>query len=151
MEINELSTLNTISGGDLLVIYSVNNSDARKISITSLMNYMQSNLIVGMPQYTTQYSAPSATAFSVSITDNGSNIHLILTPTAGFADGTIVLPLLANCTDKQMIMVNCTQAITTLAITPNGSTVTGAPTTLAANEYFTLKFDALTSTWYRVG
>jgi hypothetical protein len=28
--------------------------------------------------------------------------------------------------------------------------VTGAPTTLAANAFFTLRFDATTNAWYRV-
>jgi hypothetical protein len=62
-----------------------------------------------------------------------------------------VLPLLANCVDKQEILVNCTQAITTLTVNGNGATVTGAPTTLSANGFFRLRFDGLANVWYRVG
>jgi hypothetical protein len=32
-----------------------------------------------------------------------------------------------------------------------GATVVGAPTSLAANDFFLLRFDAVTGTWYRVG
>jgi hypothetical protein len=99
----------------------------------------------------TQYAAPSATGFSVAITDSSASIWLVLTPTAGFAAGTLVLPAVAKCIDKQEILVNSTQSITTLTITANGSTVTGAPATMAANAFFTLRFEAVTDTWYRVG
>jgi hypothetical protein len=61
-----------------------------------------------------------------------------------------VLPASTTAADKQTINVNCTQSVTTLTINGNGATVTGAPTTLAANAFFTLRFDAVTSTWYRV-
>ena len=33
----------------------------------------------------------------------------------------------------------------------NGATVTGAPTSLSANGFFRLRFDAVASVWYRVG
>jgi hypothetical protein len=53
--------------------------------------------------------------------------------------------------DRQELLVNCTQAVTTLAVSGNGATVTGAPTTLAANAFFRLRFDQASSVWYRVG
>jgi hypothetical protein len=113
---------------------------------------MQANLDLAANGYATQYSAPSATGFSVQITDSSADTHLILTPVAGYAAGTIVLPAVANAIDGQQIMVNCTQAVTTLTVDGNGATaVTGEPATLAANAFFTLKYDAVTSTWYRVG
>ena len=40
-------------------------------------------------------------------------------------------------------------AISTVA--GNGSTVNGAPTTLAANSFFRLRFDGVFKAWYRVG
>jgi acyl-CoA synthetase (AMP-forming)/AMP-acid ligase II len=99
---------------------------------------------VGKPR--TQYSAPTATAFSVTVI-SGSDIHLILTPTGAFAAGTIVLP--ASPSDKQTLLVNCTQDITTLTITSD-HTVVGAPTAITANDYFTLKYDITFETWCRV-
>jgi hypothetical protein len=66
----------------------------------------------------------------------------------GYAAGTIVLP--AVPTNEQVVNLNTTQAVTTLTVNGNGKTVTGAPTTLAANAFFTLRFDATTNAWYRV-
>lgn len=151
--INQLSAVDDVSAGDQVPIYSSSNGDARKASMSTLMGYMQDNLTFTSAKPVSQYSAPSATAFSVTITDGAdddTDVHLILTPTAGFAAGTITLPPVADCVDKQEILVNCTQAVTTLTIAGNGATVTGAPTTLAANAFFKLKFDDPTSTWYRV-
>ena len=151
--INQLSATDTVTAGDLLAVYSQNNGDARKAAISVLQAYMQENLTFQSGiSYTTQYSAPSATGFTVAITDGSANIHLILTPGAGYAAGTITLPAVANAIDKQEVLVNCTQAVTTLTVDGNGATaVTGEPSTLAANDFFRLKYDAPTLTWYRVG
>jgi hypothetical protein len=152
-EINQLSAVSALAAGDQLPVYSSAHGDARKASLTTLLAYLQANLdfTVGAP-FITQYSAPSATGFSVAIEDGPSNIHLILTPVAGYADGTIVLPSVGNAVDGQMILVNCTQAVTTLVVDGNGATaVTGEPAALTANAFFTLKYDAPTSSWYRVG
>jgi hypothetical protein len=100
----------------------------------------------------TQYSSPTATGFSVTILDSsGTSVWLILTPLAGYAAGTLILPAVANCVDRQEILFNTTQAVTTLTINANGATVIGAPTTLAANAFFRLRFDDVLNVWYRVG
>lgn len=148
--INQLTSVSSLSAGDNVPIYDSSNGDSRKFAISLLTSYLQSNLnFTDGATFTTQYAAPSATAFSVSIT--GGNYHLILTPTAGFAAGTIVLPALTSSDDGDRVLVNCTQAVTTLTIDGNGATVTGGPTALMANDYFTLKYDAPTQSWYRVG
>ena len=157
--INQLTALDAVAAGDLLAIYSQSNGDARKAAISVLQAYMQANLTFptfsGMGAFVSQYAAPSSTGFNVTITDgddDDENIHLILTPTAGFATGTITLPPVASVVDKQEVLVNCTQQVTTLTVNGNGATgVTGEPTSLAADDFFRLKFDSLTSTWYRVG
>jgi len=152
--INQLSTT-TPAASDQVAIYSSANGDARKASFTSVATLMQGLLTfpsTGFPQYTTQYAAPSATGFNVAVTGSGVNVWLILTPTAGYADGTITLPAVATVVDKQEILVNCTQQVTTLTFSANGaSAVTGEPATLAADSFFRLRYDAATSTWYRVG
>jgi hypothetical protein len=151
-EINELSAIDAIASGDQLVVYDTSNGDARKASVSTIQAYMQSSLTFSDGiTYTTQYSAPSATGFSVAITDGSANIHLILTPVAGYAAGTIVLPAVANVVDKQEVLVNCTQAVTTLTVDGNGATVTGEPAAFVANDFFRLKYDAVLLTWYRIG
>lgn len=148
--INQLSAVDQVVSSDQVPIYSSENGDARKASMAVLLAFFASQITANDDKLT-QYAAPSATGFSVTITDNKQSVWLVLTPTGGFAAGTLVLPALANCFDRQEILVNCTQAVTALTINGNGSTVTGAPTTLAANTFFRLRFDAVTKTWYRVG
>jgi hypothetical protein len=144
--INQLSSLDTIQLGDLLAVWSTNNGDTRKASMSLLLSFMQANLTLP-GSLTTQYAAPSATGFSVTVALGDT--WLLLTPTATFAAGTIVLP--ASAADKSEVSVNCTQIVTALTVSAGGTTVTGAPTTLAAaNEFFTMRYDAATSAWYRV-
>ena len=148
--INQLTATDTLAAGDQVPVYSAQNGDARRAALSTLAAFIQS-LVTFSDGFLTQYAAPSSTGFSVTINNDSDNVWLILTPTAGFAAGTLVLPAVANVINKQEILVNCTQAITTLTINANGATVTGAPTTLAANAFFRLRFDGVTDTWYRVG
>jgi hypothetical protein len=141
----------TVNAGDLMRIFNTSNGAERKISINTLATYLQTVVNTGIPQFDTQYNSPTATGFSVSITNTSANTHLILTPLAGYATGTIVLPISTVAIDKQRILVNSTQAVTTLTITGNGASVLGQPTLLSANGYFELKYDATLNTWYRVG
>lgn len=148
--INQLTAVDTVVSSDQVPIYQASNGDARKASMAVIKTFMQDG-ITASDDKITQYAAPSATAFSVQITDGSDSIWLILTPTATFATGAIVLPALANCVDKQEVLVVCTQIVTTLTVSGNGATVTGAPTTLAANAFFRLRFDDVVNVWYRVG
>ena len=148
--INQLSAVDSLLASDLVPIFSQANGDARKSSLTLLAEFIQT-LITSTDDKRTQYYAPQATGFSVQIDGTGQSIWLIMTPIAGLAAGTIILPLVAGVLDKQEILVNTTQLVTTLTINANGATVVGAPTTLAANAFFRLRFDGVLKTWYRVG
>lgn len=148
--INQLNAADQLSGSDLLPLYSQANGDARKISLTNFMNWLESQQIATQDNKVTQYAAPLA-ASTTLLRDDQSSIWLILTPAGTIATATLKLPLVSNCVDRQEILVNCTQIITTLTIDANGSSIIGAPTTLAANGFFRLRWDAVMKTWYRVG
>lgn len=151
-QINQFPTREVIDGSELLVCFDVSNSDTRKFSVSALYTYIANRFSINMSGYVTQYSTPATNGFSVSITEASRDTHLILTPIATFTSGTIVLPLASTLNDGQRLLVNCTQAITTLTISNNGAaSVIGAPTTISANDFFTLKYDKVTSTWFRVG
>ncbi len=125
----------------------------RRAAVSALIDLIQENL-TSAGGFMTQYSAPNATGFSVTIDPetDGQPVHLLLTPAATYAAGTIVMPALAECVDGQEVLVNCTQIVTTLTVSGNGATVNGAPTTLAAaNAFFRLKFDGVFDAWYRIG
>lgn len=155
VQINQLTAVDSLQGSDNFPLYDSSNGDARRTSLTTLLAYMQSNLTLtdagAFQKFQTQYAAPSATGFNIQITDDSNNTHLILTPVAGYAAGTITLPLSTNIVDKQEILVNCTQAVTTLTVAGNGASVVGEPSTLTANDFFRLKYDLAGTTWYRVG
>ena len=149
--INQLSAVDSVVSSDQVPIYSSGQGDARKASMSVIKSFVLAGS-TSSDDKVTQYSSPNATGFSVTILDSsGTSVWLILTPLAGYAAGTLVLPAVANCVDRQEILVNTTQAVTTLTINANGATVIGAPTTLAANAFFRLRFDDVLNVWYRVG
>ena len=120
-------------------------------NIQSLFEANPSASSVTLKEALSQYSAP-LTGFNVAINDASLDVHLILTPVGTLATGTITLPASGTVRDKQTVLVNCTQIITTLTIAANGAdAVNGAPAALAANGYFTLKYDLAVNSWYRVG
>lgn len=151
-QINQLTAVDTANSGDQLPVYAASCGDARRMPLSVLLAYIQRNMTDDFSDYVTEYAAPSATGFTVTIEAITDNVHLILTPAAGYATGTIVLPPYPGVSDKQEVLVNCTQSLAALTLTASGATaVTGAPASLAANGFFRLKFDLLTKTYYRVG
>lgn len=148
--INQLSAVDAVVSSDQVPIYSSSNGDARKASMSVIKDYVLSDATAADDKVT-QYASPAATGFTVTVNNSSSSVWLILTPLAGYAAGTITLPAVANCIDRQEVLVNTTQAVTTLTVSGNGATVIGAPTTLAANAFFRLRFDAVLDVWYRVG
>jgi len=148
--INQLSAVDSVVSSDQVPIYSSGQGDARKASMSVIKSFVLSGATTSDDKVT-QYAAPSATGFTVTVNNSSDSVWLILTPLAGYAAGTLVLPAVANCVDRQEILFNTTQAVTTLTINANGATVIGAPTTLAANAFFRLRFDDVLNTWYRVG
>jgi hypothetical protein len=150
-----MSAINRLSQGDpssgsRLPFYDPDNGADRTCSVSQLVELIQSLLTAaGAP--VAQYSAPSATGFSVTVAPptDGSSVWLLLTPAAGYAAGTVVLP--AAGVDGQEVSVTCAQAVTALTVNGNGHTVNGAPTTLAANAFFRLRYDGVFAAWYRIG
>jgi len=150
-QINQLTALDTLAGGDQLAVYSSSNGDARKSSITTLQTYMQNNLTFSQSTFTTEYSSP-LTGATVTIATSAGNAHLIVTPAGTISTLTITLPAVAGLVDKQEVLINSTQVVTTLTVDGNGATaVLGEPASLSANDFFRLKYDALMTTWYRIG
>ena len=141
--IYQLSAAESLSLGDMLAAFILDNGDTRKIPMSLVLAFMEENLSRGTLE--TAYSAPSATGFSVNAE---SNTHLILTPLGSYATGTIVMP--ASPTDRDEFLCNCTQSVAALTISGNGAVVAGGPTALTANAFFRLKYDGVLSTWYRI-
>lgn len=152
MAIDKLPVVDEVAAADQLALFSAALGRDARATLTTLAALMQT-LLTSLDDKITQYSAPNATGFSVTITPgvDGGGVFLLLTPAAGYAAGTIVLPALASCVDKQEVLVHCTQVVTALTVSGNGATVNGAPTAFTANGFFRLRFDAVLDSWYRVG
>lgn len=161
VQINQLSRADSLKSGDLFVLFATNQGDARATSLTSLQAYMQDNLVFTEAAATvdtsmvTQYASPSASGFNITMTDSladNLDIHLILSPTAGYAEGTITFPPVASVVDKQILLITTTQQINSLTIDGNGATsVLGVPASMAADDFLRFKFDEPTQNYYRVG
>ena len=145
--INQLTATDTVTASDLIPIWSSGDGDARKASANTLKTYLTGGVSVN-DGLITQTASPAATAFNIGVTVAGT--WLILTPVAAYAAGTITLPFFDDVEGGQIVLVNCSQAVTALTVDGNGATVIGAPTTLTANSFFTLRYRADTLAWYRV-
>jgi hypothetical protein len=149
-DINQLSTSDTLTAGDLLPIWRANNSDTRKTSLTTLQAFMQANLTFTAGEFVVQYAAPAATGFTVALLANTNNQWLIMTPLAAYAAGTITFPLSSSVADNQEILIFSTQAVTTLTLAGNGASIVGAPTGISQNGAVRFKYNTLATTWYVV-
>lgn len=148
--IDKLSRVSALTAADMVALFSASVGDDAAVTLGVVLAWLQEQL-TAEGAMTTQYAAPSATGFSVTVAPpvTGGSVWLLLTPVAGYAAGTVVLPALP--VDGQEVLVSCTQAVTTLTVSGNGSTVNGAPATLAANAFFRLRYDGVLKAFYRVG
>jgi hypothetical protein len=141
----------SISTSDQIPFYDVTAGCDRRDSVSNLLALAATSGATPVRQYI----SPNATGTAVAVASiaAGKELWLIVTPIAAYAALTLNLPL---GVDGVELVVNCTQAVTTLAVvgTTVGVTpqpVNGAPTTLAANAFFRLRFDGVIGAWYRVG
>lgn len=144
--INQLPALDQLSGGDQLPVYSPVNGDARRVSITALLDFFQGNF--ADPDYLTIINAPTNSGFNLQLGAQTQSLFLILNPSGAFAAGTITLPPVASCFDGQEILVASSQSIAALTVNGNGATLVGTPGALGSGGFFTIRFNALQGTWY---
>jgi hypothetical protein len=135
--------------------YDPNCGQDRRCSVSDLLALFAS----GASGPTTVYASPNASGYTVSLTaimntmiPLGTSLWVLITPLAGYAAMTLALPIGVN---GQEIVVNCTQSVTALTVSGavvgvSPQPVNGAPTTLAANGHFRLKFDGVTGAWYAI-
>ena len=151
MSIRQLNQ-GTPTSASQLPFYDPTNGADRRCSLGDVAAVME-DLLTPNAGLITQYAAPNATGFSISVNPptTGTSIYLLMTPVAGYAAGTVTLPVQANCIDGQELLVSCTQSVAALTVDGNGSTVNGAPMSLSSNGFFRLRFDGVFDAWYRVG
>lgn len=156
-DINRLTVQDTISVGDTIPFYSAGNASPRGISAGNFAEFVQSQTSES-GGLLTQYATPTATGQTTTVVPptQGASVWLEMTPQGAYAAGTVLLPSAAVAIDGQEVLVTSTLAVTTLTVqfvNAAGATVTvtGAPTTLAANGFWRMRFDAVFKLWIRIG
>lgn len=148
-QINQLPLLIQASPGDQIPVYTPNNGDARRLPIGALLAYFQQNF--ASPTLATNLYTP-ATGFNQAVpTPVAQQQWMLIQPAGTLASGTITLPLNTGTPDGTEVLITTTQIITTFTLAANGAAaVYGAPTTLAANAFFRMRFVQATNSWYRI-
>lgn len=147
-QINQLPLLDTVSSGDQLPVYSPNNGDARRLSISALLSFFQQNF--ASPTLATNVYTPG-TGFNLSVPTPVDQQWMLLQPAGTLATGTITLPLNTQTPDGAEVLVTTTQQITSFALALNGASLAyGVPTTLAAEDFFRIRYVSATNSWYRI-
>lgn len=149
--IDQLTRTDSVSAGDVIPVFIQNQGDARGAAMTVISDFVLSQIEISGTDFVTQYALPAATGFSIQINDTSENTHLIISPTGSFAAGTIILPTFAKLIEGQQVMVTITQPLAALTVTPQGSSIIGAPVSLVTNQTFILKYDSASTTWYMIG
>jgi len=148
-QINQLSSISQVSGANQIPVYDQNNGDARKMSVSALLQYFQATFAA--PTVATNLFTPG-TGFNVAVpTPVSEQQWMIIQPAGTLASGTITLPLNTGTPDGTEVLVTTTQQITAFTLALNGAAnAYGAPSTLAAQDFFRMRFYQATNSWYRI-
>jgi len=147
--IYQLPLQTQVSGGDQLPVYAPNTGDARRLPVSALLSYFQQTFAA--PSMATNLYTPG-TGFNIAMPAPVSQQQWVLLQPAGtLATGTVTLPLNTATPDGTEVLITTTQQITGFTLAPNNATALyGDPTTLAAEDFFRMRFVQATNSWYRI-
>jgi hypothetical protein len=148
-QIYQLPLLAQVSPGDQVPIYSPNNGDARRLPISALLAYFQQTF--ASPTLATNVYTPG-TGFNLAVpTPVAQQQWMLIQPAGTLATGTVTLPLNTGTPDGTEVLITTTQQITAFTLALNGAAAAyGDPTTLAAEDFFRMRFVQATNSWYRI-
>jgi hypothetical protein len=123
-----------------------NTGDTAPVAFTKLIqSFADINTMVSQ-LYPVRSKQTPTTAFSIAVSPGITQLRL--TPAGTLATGTITFPPTPG--DQQPFTAMTSQTVTALAVnTSDGTTINGAPTTLAANSSIKWIFEADLNTWFR--
>lgn len=147
--INQLPLLTVASPGDQIPVYSPNNGDARRLPLNALLQFFQQNF--ASPTLATNIFTPG-TGFNVAVpTPVNAQQWILIQPAGTLATGTVTLSLNTQTPDGTEVLITTTQQITAFTLALNGAAAAyGDPTTLAAEDFFRMRFVQSTNSWYRI-
>lgn len=146
MAIQKLSVASQIGSTDMLPVFSQAAGGDVQVSVATLIAFLDS--LQPNAREVAQYASPGGSGFAAQVmnSDEGVDVFYLMTPLGAYAVGGLILP--DTPWDGQRVNVHCSQAITTFGVT-GALNIHGAPTTLAAAAFFTMRWDAATSAWWR--
>ena len=145
---NKLTVVDTVNPGDRFPLWSADSADWRGAPASRIKEYVLDEL--EFDDRVTIYSSPT-TSGSLILDATDKSLWILLTPTNALSSMAITLPLNTSLADKQEVLFNTTQAITTLTVFGNGAGQVGIPASVVQFGFFRLRYDATNLTWYRVG
>jgi hypothetical protein len=148
-QINQLPLLLQASTGDQIPVYTPNNGDARRLPIGSLLALFQQTFAA--PTLATSISTPG-TGFNITVpTPVSQQQWMLIQPAGTLAAGTVTLPLNTQTPDGTEVLITTTQQITAFTLALNGASAAyGDPGTLAAEDFFRMRFVQSLNSWYRI-
>lgn len=147
--IYQLPLLAQVSPGDQLAVYAPNTGDARRLPMSALLAYFQQTFAA--PSVATNLYTPG-TGFNIALpTPVAEAQWAIIQPAGTLASGTVTLPLNTSTPDGTEVLITTTQQITAFTLALNGAAAAyGDPATLAAEDFFRMRFYQATNSWYRI-
>lgn len=149
--INKLNEVDAVTSGMQIPIYSPDDGDARKASMSKVQDFMQDNLSFGtdfVQIFTIVRSEVVTNIYIVDLSSATYNTHAILTEVAGIG-AAISFP--TDPIDKQEFLVNTVEIMGAISAANPQPTTVGFPSSMAAAGFFKMKYDITDDTWYRVG
>ena len=147
--INQLPLLSSPNSGDQIPVYTPNNGDARRLPLSALLTYFQQQF--ASPTLATNVYTPT-TGFNIAApTPVAQQQWMLLQPAGTLASGTVTLPLNTATPDGTEVLITTSQQITAFTLGANGAAnLYGDPTTLAAEDFFRMRYVQSLNSWYRI-
>ena len=147
--INQLPLLSSPNSGDQIPVYTPNNGDARRLPLSALLTYFQQQF--ASPTLATNVYTPT-TGFSIGVpTPVSQQQWMLLQPAGTLASGTVTLPLNTATPDGTEVLITTSQQITAFTLGSNGAAnLYGDPTTLAAEDFFRMRYVQSLNSWYQI-
>lgn len=148
--INQLPLQSNVSVGDNLAVFSNQNGDTRRLPISALLTFFQEQF--ASPTLATNVYTPG-TGFNIAApTPVAAQQWILISPAGTLATGTVTLPLNTSTPDGTEVLITTTQQITSFTLALNGAAAAfGDPSTLAAEDYFRMRFVTSQNSWFRIG
>ena len=148
-QIYQLSSLAQVSSGDQIPVYAPNNGDARRMSVSQLLQFFQQNFAA--PDMAVNFYTPT-TGFSLAAPSPAAEQQwMLLQPAGTLASGSITLPLNTQTLDGAELLISSTQEITSFSLSLNGAAAAiGVPAILTAGSAIRLRYYNATNTWYSI-